>query len=282
MKLDRLVPYFLAVAFVAFVAYVGYCFIHAHSPQADPNGYEIMAVFYVGMPLAIATTVTAFLALRRYRQKRFWIPLGFGLLPIVGFLVALVMLFPVVFVVAGGLGLATWGFVKWLRKRKWAKPGETIPTLAAEALSLDLSATAPIPVEPVAIEPEPSPVRGKKPVCGILTWALPLVAVPLGFLIAHVGDRLMDTEGFKGFGLMGLMFAPLFLALALSPVLAIVSLCRRERFPGLGIAALIVYALALAMAFPLGGLTPLSLVAAVILWLARRPFKKRKRRACKL
>ena len=169
-----------------------------------------------------------------------WIPLGVGLLPIVVFLGGLVMLFPVAFAVAGGLGLAAWVFVKWLRKRKRAKSEKAIPTLVAEAPSPGLPATAPTPVEPIAVEPEPPPVRDKKPVCGILTWALPLVAVPVGILVGHVGDRFMDTEGFKGFGLMGLMFAPLFLALALSPVLATVSLCRRERFPGLGIAALIV------------------------------------------
>lgn len=92
--------------------------------------------------------------------------------------------------------------------------------------------------------------RGKRPVCGIVAWILPLVAVPLGLLIGHVLAHTMDTSDFKGMGaglaIMAFMLLPAVIAVPASVVLVIVSWCRQERYPVLGVALILVYVFAFA------------------------------------
>jgi hypothetical protein len=56
----------------------------AHSALHDPNGYDTMVVFFYGVPLAILVCLVSSTALKRTKARRFWIPLGVGLLPILG------------------------------------------------------------------------------------------------------------------------------------------------------------------------------------------------------
>ena len=64
---------------------------HAHSAERDPNGYEDMVVFFYGVPLAILVSIVSGVALKRTKAKRFWIPLGVGLLPVLGWPVVFIL-----------------------------------------------------------------------------------------------------------------------------------------------------------------------------------------------
>lgn len=107
--------------------------------------------------------------------------------------------------------------------------------------------------EPAASSPPPpSPVAPRRrPVCVLLAIVLPIVSLPLGLGLAHLGAACMDTTGFKGMALLGLAAFPLFLALPASFILLIVSLCRRERLRPLAVTLLVL--LVLCVALMLGG-----------------------------
>jgi hypothetical protein len=81
MRALTILSFLLAAILVAM--HVG-AYSHAHSAQHDPNGYELMVVFFFGVPLAILLCVVSGIALKRTNAPRFWIPLGVGLLPILG------------------------------------------------------------------------------------------------------------------------------------------------------------------------------------------------------
>jgi len=88
MRALTIISFFLATLLVAL--HVG-AYSHAHSADRDPNGYEMMVVFFFGVPLAIFVAAVSGFALRRTKAKRFWIPLGVGLLPILGWPVIFIL-----------------------------------------------------------------------------------------------------------------------------------------------------------------------------------------------
>ena len=58
--------------------------VRSFSPMRDPNGYDSMVAFFLGVPLAIATAGSAIVGLKRSKDRSMWVPLIVGLLPIVG------------------------------------------------------------------------------------------------------------------------------------------------------------------------------------------------------
>ncbi len=80
MKVWTAITLGLAVLLVATHADVLW---RAYSPQRDPNGYEQMVLFFYGLPLAVVVVITAMVALKTTKKKRFRVPLAVGSLPIV-------------------------------------------------------------------------------------------------------------------------------------------------------------------------------------------------------
>ena len=197
------------------------------------------------------------------------------ILIVVGCLIALVLYFIKFVVVLGVAGLAVWIWLVY-RKRKRTRRAAVSQNPPAEAVAPELPVPHPIPVAPVAMPPKPPRVR--RPLCGIWAWVLPLLAVPIGILLGYLANRGGHYEGFQAWAILGWLFFPLILAVPISFILAIVSLCRRERFPGLAIALLALYVIGLALSFPLGGLTPLLVLAVSGLMLARWLFKRHSRK----
>lgn len=123
--------------------------------------------------------------------------------------------------------------------------------------------------------------RGRRPVCGILAWAAPMLAVPAGMGViyglaaAFEGSEAMnDFKGMStGLAIIGMGFVPLLVSVPTSLILAIVSLRRRERCPGLAVSLLAAYgAISGFLLFGPWGLLAAYLVAVVLsaAWLARR------------
>ena len=112
--------------------------------------------------------------------------------------------------------------------------------------------------------------------CGILAWGLPLLAVPIGILLAYLADRGKHYEGFQGWAILGWLFFPLVLAVPTSFILAIVALCRRERYPSLTITLVVFYAVGLAfgtlegLALLVVFIAGLALLATWLIWRHRR------------
>jgi hypothetical protein len=72
-----IVTFVLAALLV--VAHIG-----ALASAGDPNGGAIIPLFFCGVPLAILVSIVSGIALKKTKAKRFWIPLGIGLLPVIG------------------------------------------------------------------------------------------------------------------------------------------------------------------------------------------------------
>lgn len=87
-----------------------------------------------------------------------------------------------------------------------------------------------------------SPTVRKSPL-RILALLLPPPAI-FG-LMMMTGGNSNSGSGFGGLIYVVLMILPLVIGLCASPILAIVSLLRRERYPGLAVAVLILYGIAL-------------------------------------
>ena len=104
---------------------------------------------------------------------------------------------------------------------------------------------APPPAAPLPLAKPPKPPRTRKPICGIWAWLLPLLAVPVGILLGWLANQ-GNYEGFQAWAILGWAAAPVMLALGVSPILALASLGRRERFPALPVILLVVYAVPLA------------------------------------
>jgi hypothetical protein len=158
--------------------------------------------------------------------------------------------------------------------RKTPRPG--IPSNPQDAAN---AAATPGNVAAPSATPPP---RDRRPVCGILAWAAPMLAVPAGIGViyglasAFEGSEAMND--FKGMGtgiaIIGMGFVPLLLSVPTSLVLAIVSLRRRERYPGLAVALLAAYGVCFGfLCFGPWGVLTAYLVAVVLsaIRLARRP-----------
>lgn len=235
--------------------------------QHDFEGYGSMVAFFYGMPLAFGTTIVSWVALRRSRQQRFWIPLVVGLLPISACCLLLVSEFPWLLLVLAGLAGAGWlfaGLRKRTRTRRAAAPRRPLVAPAEPALSV----TRPARAEPVAIPPSPPRVRNRRPVCGILAWVVPLLAVPIGILLGYLAGQ-GHYEGWDGLAILGWVFIPIAIALGFSLILAIASVLRRERYPWLAVTLLVLQAIALAFAV-FDDLGLLVLVIAGLVLLATR------------
>lgn len=226
--------------------------------------------------LAILVSLAmAALTLARFQslsQKHRIMGLGFGVLCVLGACIALVFAFPWQALGMAGLSAVVWACMAW-RKRRRACRAEALRNASVEVVVPALSVTRPVPVVPVAPSLQPRRPRDKRPVCGIIAWVLPVLAVPIGILFGYLAGR-QNYEGFQGWAVLGWMCAPLLIALPVSLVLAIVSLCRRERYPSLTVSLLALYVIALAFAVPFGGMTPLlALIVEIVLlvrWLSRR------------
>lgn len=113
-------------------------------------------------------------------------------------------------VVLGTAGLAVWiGLV--YRKRTRTRRAAVSQTPPAEAMVPEFPAPHPVPVAPVAMPPKPP--RVGRPLCGIWAWGLPLLAVPIGILLAYLANRGGHYEGFQAWAILGWLFLPLVLAL---------------------------------------------------------------------
>jgi len=164
------------------------------------------------------------------------------------------------------------GFLILVAWEKWKEPGH------ADLSGLFLAVLPMAFAVPASIIIAALRSRDKKPVCGIWAWVLPLLSVPIAFLLGFMFNKLTRPTGFDGWGVLAVAILPVVLAVPISFILAIVSLCRRERFPGLAIALLTLYVIGLALSFPLGGLTPLLVLAVSGLMLARWLFKRHGRK----
>lgn len=197
-------------------------------------------------PLCLAILVSlamAALTLARFQslsRKDRIMGLGFGGLCVWGGCIALVCAFPWqalgVAVLSAGLSAVVWAGMAWRRRRRAQR---------SEALRNPPAAVAePVPTTPVARVPEPpklpKPPRTRKPVCGMIAWVLLLLAVPIGVLIIYVLANTMDTSDFKGMGagiaIVGFGIGATMLTASVAAILAIASLRRRERYPGLAVA----------------------------------------------
>jgi hypothetical protein len=258
------------------------------SARSDPAGQAwaqaipIITALVLSSPLAFWISRTPVSgngwrrkALRTLRYGPLAIAVSPVILLVVGCLIAFVLYFIKFVLVLGVAGLGFWIFVV-CRKRKRARQGEPLLKPRAEVVVAQLPVRQPIPVEPVAKPQKPPRVR--KPVYGVLAWVLPLLAMPVGYLLGYLVSRGNHYEGFQAWGVVGLALVPLLIALCVSPILAMISLYRRERFPGLAIALLALYVIGLALSFPLGGLTPLLVLAVSGLILARWLFKRHRRK----
>ena len=195
--------------------------------------------------------------------------LGFGVLCVSGACIALVLAFPWQAVAMVGLSVAVWICMAW-RKKKRDRRAEALRMPPVEVVV----PASPLPrLEPPApVAKPPKSPRVRRPVCGIWAWGLPLLAVPAGFLLGFVFDKLTHPDGFDAWGIVAIAVLPLVLAVPISIILAIVSLCRRERYPGLAVALLVLYAVTLAFWMFEGLALLVLLIVGVVLsaaWLVR-------------
>jgi Ca2+/Na+ antiporter len=168
------------------------------------------------------------------------------------------------------------GFLILIAWEKWKKPGH------ADLSGLFLGVLPMAFAVPASIIVAALRSRDKKPVCGIWAWVLPLLSVPIAFLLVFALGKLTHPTGFDGWGLLAVAILPMILAVPISFILAIVSLCRRERYPGLAVTLLVLYAVILAFTVfervaLLVVLMVLLIVGLVLLvaWLIRRRRRKR-------
>ncbi len=103
----RLLSFILATLLVILLVTVG---VRTDGLQNDFEGYGSKVAFYFGGPLAFATASVSWVALQRSRQRRFWIPLVLGLMPIVVCGVALAAVLPWLMLGLAGVAGAGWLF----------------------------------------------------------------------------------------------------------------------------------------------------------------------------
>jgi hypothetical protein len=327
--------------------------------SSDPAGrgyaiaIPIIAALVLSSPLAFWISRTP-VSGNGWRSKALKIlrygPLAIAVSPVilivVGGLIALVLCFIKFAVVLGVAGLAAWIGLLY-RKRKRARRAAVSRNPPAEVVAAELPVAQPTPAVPVASLPEAPPVppkkpvsriwiwglpllavpvgfliliawekwkapgqadlsglflavlpmafavpasiivaavrrRDNKPVCGIWAWVLPLVSVPLALLLVIALDKLTHPTGFDGWGVLALAILPVVLAVPISIILALVSLCRRERYPGLAVTLLVFYAVILAFTLfePVALLVVLMLLfVGLVLWVAWLIRRRKRKRA---
>lgn len=278
----------LKLCLVAVIWTIGVYF--GATASSDPAGEAWAHVIPVISALIVSSPVAFWISRtpvsgdgRRHRRLKILlhVPLAIAVSPlvliVVSYLVLLLASFIEFVLVLAFAGLGFWLFRAYRKRRRArrAAPTESPPAVQAGP---ELPGPRAIPAAPVAIPPMPP--RVKKPVCGILAWVLPFPAALVGIILAHLADRAAHGtyEGFKAWGLLAWAFAPLFLALCISPVLAIVSLRRRERYPALGRTLLVLYVVGIVFAFlEPAGVAPVVLAGSVLLagWLVWQYRRKR-------
>lgn len=267
----------LVVAIWAIGTYFGATSSSDPAGQGYAIAIPIITALLVSIPFAFSlsrTPVSEDAGRHKALRILLYVPLAIAVSPVilivVGSLLFLVFSFFKFVLLPGLAGVAIWFFVVY-RRRKRARQIEASLQPRAEPEVTASPMPPPVPVTPVAIPPTSARVR--KPVCGISAWGLPLLAVPIGILLAYLADRGHNYEGFQGWAILGWLFLPLVFAVPTSLILAIVSLCRRERYPGLAVVLLVLYAVTLAF-WIFEGLAPLVLlIVGVVLsaaWLVRR------------
>jgi hypothetical protein len=196
--------------------------------------------------------------------------LGFGVLCVSGACIALVLAFPWQALGMAGLSVAVWACMAW-RKRRLDRRAEALRNPPVEVV---VPASPLPPLEPPApVAKPPKSPRVRRPVCGIWAWAVLLLGVPLGLGLPYAAEMLLTDSFQKGYSEMGVMVLPLFITVPLSLILVILSLCRRERYPGFAVSLLVLYAIGLVFVI-LGGVAPLVLIIVGLVlsaaWLVRR------------
>ena len=156
--------------------------------------------------------------------------LSLGILCGVALGIAIILEFPWQTLMFSTVVVGVWLGISW-----WNRRGQSVP-----------------PTAPAREAGAPVPPRTRRPLFGLLAWALPVLAAILGVIIVYGLGSIVDTSDFKGMGagmaILGAGFVPLILALVASPVFAVISLRRRERHPAMAIILLAAYILpALAM-----------------------------------
>jgi len=200
---------------------------------------SILCAAPVCLAILISVAMAALTAARFESLSRMDRIMGlvFGGLSLLGFGIALVIGFSWQMLGIAGLSTAGWACMRW-RKRRRARRAEALlnsPVGVAEP-----ALAAPPPEPPVPVAKTPKLPRLRKPLCGILAWLLPLLAVPIGFLFGWLANQ-KSYEGFQAWDIVAWAVLPLLLALCISPILAIMSLLRRERRPGLAVVMLVLY-----------------------------------------
>jgi hypothetical protein len=266
----------IKLCLVAAIWAVGIYFGATSSSDPAGQGYAIaipiITSLIISIPFAFSIARTP-VSEDAWRHKAWrillYVPLAIAVSPVIlmvgGFLIFLVLYFFKLVLLLGLAGFAIWFFVVSRRRRR-ARQIAAAPQPRAGPLVPDSFVAPPISVAPVAIPPKPPRVR--RPVCGIWAWAVLLLAVPLGLGLPYAAEMLLTDSFQKGYMEMGLIVLPLFITVPLSLILAILSLCRRERYPGFAGALLVLYAIGLMFGAPV-----VLLIVGVILsavWLVRQ------------
>jgi hypothetical protein len=205
-------------------------------------------------------------------QKDRILGLGFGGLCALGACIGLVLAFPWQALGVAGLSAVVWACMAWRKKRRDGRA----EALRNPPMEVVVSALPLPPLDPPALVAKPpKPARIRKPVCGIWAWAVLLLAVPLGLGLPYAAEMLLTDSFQKGYAEMGLVVLPLFITVPLSLILAILSLCRRERYPGFAVALLVLYAIGLMFGAPLVFLIVGAVLSAIwVVWRYRRTLER--------
>jgi hypothetical protein len=252
--------------------------VGGHSAETD-IGRSVLCFAPVFLAVLFSVAMAALTAARfpslslKYRT----LGLGFGVLCVSGICIALVLSFPwQALGLAGLVATIVWARMAW-RQRTRRRRAAGLRNLPAEVIAPEM----PVPAHelPAPVAELPQPPRVRRPLCGILAWVLPLLAMPVGVLLAYLADRFGKYEGFQGWAVLGWLFIPLMLAVPASFILAIVSLCRRERCPSVAISVLVLVAIGLLFVAPLVLLSAgILLSAGWLVWRHRKRLKQLCRR----
>lgn len=224
---------------------------------SDPAGQgwaELMPKLFAlifSIPIAISIARTPLTKTAHHRKiLRFLlcVPLAIAASPAVIIIVVFtaiilfqILLHPITLTVLF-LGGATWVFIicrKKIRARKITN---------AQAISMkkrEYIPPVPPPIPVVPIQKIEKTKYTRKPICGILAWALPPLSIPIGIIFFFVAGQ-GNYEGFEAWGILAWAIIPIAVALFIAPILAIVALLRKERYPILSAVLLIAYGIKLA------------------------------------
>lgn len=269
----------IALCCIALIWSSGFYFSSTASSDPAGQGYAeiipIVLALIISVPFGIVVArvpISETARHRRIRRALYCAPLALASTPVILGLVGLVLLVAIEFLVTPvgallmavvGIAVVTIWFVRRHRGRHPSPPTKT-------ARPTQKRAADPKPIQPRPVKPPR--IRTRKARCGIWAWVLPVLAVPIGLLLGYVAGQ-KDYQGFDGLEVLAWLFLPLLVALCISPILAIIALCRREKYPWLSILLLVPYCISLAVA-GLGGFwgTLVTLVVTTVLlstWIKR-------------